>query len=813
MARICLAILLFPALFTVADASRLPQDILSDSQRHIHDIPEFRFAARLAGRRKLRLWIAGGTAAGWLAACRQRLAGETKQLSFGELYRSTQDVDLLIDGTVEDAEALEKLLCRRFPYRRGNQCIWEVRPLRFARGEKPAALGDPESTMQHTDTLSLGAIELSPTPKGEPHVRDIRAWDSHLSPFLVDTAQRRIRFLRSPNHRETNRFLRGDNPEIFAVIRYCSKRFQLGLNPSPEDEALLREIVDAFDPYADVATQYAKTWMEHNGLKLLRNADDLEAAVAFLDRIGLRKKLFLAAGGFAAATRTDGLAYALTREPLPSFAVGTGDGATAESLGLSQVHHDTRDFETFEAITSSSLDSPNVFNSLPVPGETVIFGSGFYVRTGDAGRQTGYRIRLELLPNAHEGADFARVGPDLLLVRNRAALRLVRPRFATDPDRWIALLEELPTSARDRGWRERFERTLRGWLASRRHWTEEAVDKLESLLARQLALPQPSATLLGYGARELPSDKLAKLAVQWAHHPSAARLLAEVSGDDRAIDRLRKALADNRPALQRLSEIGRLLDARRRRVAASHLRTVVRIVTRARSAMRSVDDLLLVLGERGPRGELFNAIAPIAEDLCHTNADASTLLGMVERGESPEVWRRLLRQTKTMSAFLQRLRWGRHSGGRLTPPFSRVLVSVASHLESLSPTLAELNTLRAQSPDARAWTVILSAVGDSVRDVVQFASLTDLDLPEAQSLAARHGRISATFLKISASRLRSWHRQVLAGAAVDAGFAKLLRWAVERLPAESTIGCRQLLLDGLKAALNGGVRPPPWLKP
>jgi hypothetical protein len=782
----------------------LPSDVVHVSRDHLDSVPEFRFATRLAERRGVRLWIAGGTAAGWLAACRRRLGGATEQWNFGELYRSTQDADLLVDGTVEDAEAIERFLCRQFPYRRGNQCIWEVRPLRYPRGKKPAALGDPESSRQHTDTQSLGAIELTATPADEPHVRDLRDWDAPESRFLVDATLGRIQFLRSPNHRDTERFRQRENPEIFAVIRYCSKRFQLGLTPSPGDEEALRALVDAFDPYADITTTYARNWLEHNGLKILRNANDLVETVAFLDRIGLRKKLFLAAGGFAAAAKRDGLAYALTREPLARFDVGLGDGPTAAELGLSRVAHDTLDFGTFEAITGSSLEVPNVFESEPVAGESLELGRGFYVRIGDEGsRQTGYRIRMELRPDAREGSDFVRLPNGELLVRNANALRLVRPTFESDPDRWIALLEELPTDARDRGWRERFERTLRGWLADRRRWTPETVAKLEGLMKRQLALPRPSATLLGYGIRALPQDRVTAIGRQWVRHPMAARLLAEIGGDSRVPGQLRAALADDPATLRRLSELHWILDARARRLRTSSVRSIVRIVNRVRPHLRSLDDLMLVLGERSPRGPLLDAVAHVAVPLCQSEDDVRTLLGLAERGESPELWRRFLRQTTSMRAFLRRLSWARRSRGRLVPVFSSVLVRVADHVEDLGPSRKEMLALRDLCPDDLTWQAIVDRTIEGEADVVEASAL-------ARPLgggAAPVARLVRLFRHVEGWRLRHWLRQIQEGAIVDAEFATTLAEVVAKLPPPEPKRCRNYLLDGIREGLKASGTP------
>ena len=120
----------------------------------------------------------------------QRKKGDSKyqdehfNYDYTEIYRSTQDMDLVMDGTAEQAEIFQQRLKQKFPYFEGNKETWEVRLLKKSNGNKEALLNNPDFLNQHSDSNSTGMIEI--TDSKEPLVKDLRDWDSETPHFLAD---------------------------------------------------------------------------------------------------------------------------------------------------------------------------------------------------------------------------------------------------------------------------------------------------------------------------------------------------------------------------------------------------------------------------------------------------------------------------------------------------------------------------------------------------------------------------------------------------------------------------------------------------
>jgi hypothetical protein len=110
---------------------------LSEALRaHIPDVEEFKFVQELATQMGVRAWLFGGTAAGYAHYTKwdlQRQHGDTSfrterfDYDYTNIYRSTQDADIVIDGTPEQAHALEMALSLRFDHLHGEKSLWEVR--------------------------------------------------------------------------------------------------------------------------------------------------------------------------------------------------------------------------------------------------------------------------------------------------------------------------------------------------------------------------------------------------------------------------------------------------------------------------------------------------------------------------------------------------------------------------------------------------------------------------------------------------------------------------------------------------------------
>ena len=142
---------------------------------NLEKVEEFKFIRNWAHAKGIPVWLAGGTAAGygtyvrdqienqWLKAhqLQPRFVDERFSYHYYDIYRSTQDCDLVIDGTIEDAEALEAALEERYFYVKGEKAIWEVRLLNTPRGQgagEKDPLLSPHFQNQNSDSLSTGMI-------------------------------------------------------------------------------------------------------------------------------------------------------------------------------------------------------------------------------------------------------------------------------------------------------------------------------------------------------------------------------------------------------------------------------------------------------------------------------------------------------------------------------------------------------------------------------------------------------------------------------------------------------------------------------
>jgi formylglycine-generating enzyme required for sulfatase activity len=407
-------------------------------------VPEFQFIREEAQRRGLRVWLFGGTAAGYGHYVKWdvlRELGDTRfqpnrfDYDYTNIYRSTQDLDIVVDGSAQDAQAFEQALKTQFPYFLGSKAAgWEVRSIKDAHGDKGGLLGDFGFMNQHTDSNSTGMVELTDPPAGQSVVRDIRDFDNNKDPaFLKDVDEGRLTFYHSPKHTETPRFQSGQNPPIFSVVRALTKAFQYDLKISGEDLAILQREIDQFDPRRDLGNADATRWIEKNGKKLFQHAVDLEYAWNTLEKLGLRKKLISIQNN---PQTVDSLAWWMSKEPFRGKPIGEGTGRTAESLGMRTVAHETKDFLAYESITRSHTGAPNAFLSRQnATEELAASGEGFYTAVGKkGGRGTGITIRFDVDPKAREGTDFVVVDVaypgkggegDYVLWRNRNAIRVI----------------------------------------------------------------------------------------------------------------------------------------------------------------------------------------------------------------------------------------------------------------------------------------------------------------------------------------------------------------------------------------------------
>jgi hypothetical protein len=437
-------------------------------------VPEFTAIRKMAEERGVRVWLFGGTAAAFAHYVKwdhlrqngdARYQKERFDYDFTNIYRSTQDLDIVVDGTTDQVREIQNLLQKKFPYFMGSKEQWEVRSLREQIDDKEPLLNNADFLNQHTDSNSTGMIEL--THSSEAVIRDLRDWGSDHPQFLKDIAEGKPHYYYSGKHGTTRRFREGKNPPIFSVIRYLTKMFQFELETRPEDLATIQEIIRNFDPQS-VQTEYVRAWLEKNGPKLVSHAADVEFESDTIQRFGLRRKLIATSD----IKSENSLAWWIDREPLRSFPVGQGDGKSLAQICQEQgidpaqlvVSHETKTFQSYEALTRNTKGTPNVFISRKGKiGEAAVYGNGHYTRIGQRGLgSSGLTIRYVADLNAREGSDFNFVeGTDYVIWQNRNALRVIPESLNFNALTYLhALTQGAFFDPSDRGMREKLRRRI-----------------------------------------------------------------------------------------------------------------------------------------------------------------------------------------------------------------------------------------------------------------------------------------------------------------------------------------------------------------
>lgn len=156
----------------------------SFSKAGLNKIPEFVFIKELAEKMNLRVWLFGGTASSYVHYAKWdylRLKGKMNlqedrfDYDYTNIFRSTQDLDIVVDATQEVAKAFQDELVNMYPNFLGAKTKWEVRTLHHQMGDrgtssyKEALLNDVDFSNQNTDSNSLAMIEIT-TAKDEPAI-------------------------------------------------------------------------------------------------------------------------------------------------------------------------------------------------------------------------------------------------------------------------------------------------------------------------------------------------------------------------------------------------------------------------------------------------------------------------------------------------------------------------------------------------------------------------------------------------------------------------------------------------------------------
>jgi len=524
-----------------------PPELSRSISSRIERVEEFHFIREEAAKMGVRVWLFGGTAAGFAHYVKwdllrekgdKRYQPDRFDYDYTNIYRSTQDLDIVVDGNLEQVQALQNALQSKFKHFQGSKQAWEVRSLTHPTGTpgqpgyKEALLNDAEFSNQHTDSNSTGMIEISETQ--EPVVRDLRDWNSQAPIFLRDVAEGKIHYYYSEHHQQTARFKAGINPPIFSVIRALTKAFQYELELRPSDWVILKKLIDEFDTSKELSDGYAKIWIEKNGAKLIQHAVNIEYAWDTLERIGLRKKLI----AISDPAKEDTMGWWLNREPLRSRPIGANSpdgslGKTAAELGIEVVAHETNNFLAYESITRAHTGDPNVLISRQnAIGETAAHGDGFYTRVGRKGaRGTGLTIRFTMDPRAREGSDFILQG-EYVIVRNKKALRVIPESLNFTPVQFFEFLAGSDLNPDDRALLEKLNRRLNSkvFLLSR-----QEINKIVGIVSAKIHSGEDASAILGGWLKLSASEEYPDLLLQAVQNSNvrdydvAALLLSKLS--------------------------------------------------------------------------------------------------------------------------------------------------------------------------------------------------------------------------------------------------------------------------------------------
>ena len=365
---------------------------------------------------------------------------------YTNIFRSNQDLDIVIDGDEKQAGLLQKALAEKFKHFQGNKSAWEVRLLKNDLKEKEAVLDNPNFINQHSDSNSTGMIDLM----GDSDIiKDLRDWNSPEPIFLRDVLEGKLHLYFSSLHDQTDRAKKGLNPPILWAIRSLTKAVQFELEIDPKQMKLVKKIIKEFDPNDQKMDPYVATWVEKNGKKLIQNAVDVEFAWNLIDSLGLRQKLIAIKGDIGTK---DSLAWWMNKEPLRSRPQGkVPKGITAKEYFAQQgwpmengkiiAAHETNSFLAYESITRAHTGSPNVLSSRSgFPNEGAAKGDGFYLRVGKKGAKgTGITIRFEINPDAIMDFDLTAHG-DVLVAKHKEAFRVIPESLNFSPAQFFSFL-------------------------------------------------------------------------------------------------------------------------------------------------------------------------------------------------------------------------------------------------------------------------------------------------------------------------------------------------------------------------------------
>lgn len=380
-------------------------ELISHASQKIREVAEFELIRNVAQSMGIHVWMFGDTASTFLHYVKDDLATHYGQKEihplyldyhFHHIFRSTQTIELITDASPEILEKYHQIIHQNL--------INNTKITSF--------LQNPSPHLQRTDSYSLGRIEI--TESNSEHF--IIHSNSIQTNFVDDLLNNRITYLGTDEDHQKK-------SEILSILRTLAKAFQYDLKISESSLERIRKIIREFDPQT-ISNGYEKTQIAELTKELVNNSVNLESAIHQLDELGLRKKLI----SLGNPREKETFAWWLNREPLKSHPLGeSATGRTAQQLRIREVAHKTNQFSSSESITHALTGEANVFISRKnAVGEAASYGDGFYTYIPKKSFHVfGHIVRFEVHPDAKEGSDFIFHGTDIVIFRNKKALKVI----------------------------------------------------------------------------------------------------------------------------------------------------------------------------------------------------------------------------------------------------------------------------------------------------------------------------------------------------------------------------------------------------
>lgn len=248
---------------------------LEKTASKIEEIEYIRKVSRSMGIKDL--YLSGETASSYGMYIRKYLGilnYERYSLSSEDIFKNSNELNFVIDGTIENLNTLKYVAKEKYPDKK-----WNIKLLSSTNHPKKSILNNKKTMQEHTHSFASGMINIS-NCNDINCVKDFRDWDSKESNFLKDIINKEITFYHSEQHKSLRSFESGKNPEILSVVKYYMNVDKHELNVKEQDIEPLGRIINGLEPfehdfvYKTIGEENLK-WIKENAMDMVNRSVDV----------------------------------------------------------------------------------------------------------------------------------------------------------------------------------------------------------------------------------------------------------------------------------------------------------------------------------------------------------------------------------------------------------------------------------------------------------------------------------------------------------------------------------------------------------